>query len=332
MTREFINVTQSYNNRVPITWGFTGCEEGQDCSTTVFAAALVRHGCTTKKKPLDYEILSSDPASAEVMGGDEWSAFEVDITWNVHENDTVTASLDSTSTYEYIDMTVSYFNATGPRRCAGEYITTHCQLRPAIGEYPIHLRNSTVTFGTSLSNPKIKALANNTWALYASGTQTTTLGGLYLAGYDLFSANVSVYMSGAVGMWQLMGLNTFSTPYVNDTGLDDQGDCARNWRDPTDDIMAGFNQLMFRTSLGAANVKPTNVTASPNFMDDTYAVNQSFPGIQRGQQNVYKTHYGFLGLALGFMVVAISVGNSRPKMSRAGSAGLKPSWAQPGLG
>ena len=280
MTQEFAAVMSQYTTRAPMTGSFAGECPGT-CFMTVQAAALAKVDCSTTSVPLNYSAAASPSVDLHGGGpiGETWPAFAVDFDWQDNED----------SNMESVNMTVGYAKT---EHCAGEYVTQSCLLRPATAEYDIKLQNGIVNFASRPTDPPIVALA-------ANGNPygfELTMGGLSLAANDSFSANVSVYLTGVYG-YQFLGLNTFAMGYVDNLEADD---CQRAWRDPTDDIMASLNEIVFRISLNQ-----THVNATANAMDNGWSQSQDLEASHVQSVTVFETWYAPVWVAILLMILGV---------------------------
>ena len=193
-----------------------------------------------------------------------------------------------------LTLNVSY---AATQSCAGMMVSNTCTLRSAVVLHHVLLNENIVTLEPPLSNLSVLALANNT-----NQTETfmtyTTLGGIAIAANDLFQTNTSIRFNG-VGGYQPFGLSTFASGYLgNGTEL---RSCQYNWLDPTNDILAALQELMFRTAIRAANASDYD----PGSIENNFPIKQKLQGTVLGTQNVFKTHYAFGAAAAGVTVLGL---------------------------
>jgi hypothetical protein len=147
----------------------------------------------------------------------------------------------------------------------GNWTQTACTLAPASAEYSIIIDDDVISFREPPSSPKIVSLAHNTaitpetvehyGLLQPGGLVRTTLTGLVAAATCHFGADEALVplnntrILGLVPLVQSWFPMKHMTNYVKwSEGIDR----APGWRDPTAEVMAGLNTLMFRTGVYAA--------------------------------------------------------------------------------
>lgn len=286
----FVQIMQDYINRSPLTSGFSGCFGS--CSVDVPAAGLAWE-CSATSSPINYEENLPGPEGGQIPT----AAYQLYPAFSVSfglESDGVHPSM--------VEMTVEYANTTS---CSGELVTKACNLTSAVLLYHVALADNVVTLMPPLTNLIVLAEANNT--LVAEGYQTfSTLGGIYLAAFDLFTANVTLNFIGSGG-YQANNLTTFASAYAG-SGSAANSTCQFDWTDPTDDIIASLENIMFRAALQIPIELPnnTNPYGPTGTMDTTsFPTKQTLQGIDIGAQNFFKTQYAFMGAAAGVITLAV---------------------------
>jgi hypothetical protein len=277
-------VTQSYINRTPITSGFKGCIG--TCTVDVPAAGLA-YSCSTTESPIDYNPITNSNGTFNSESFNTYPAFSVNLEWG-------SGGRGQNDGRSYIDMIVSYAKTTS---CSGVIITNTCILTSAVLLYHVLLKDNTATLVPPLTNLTVLALANNTGQV-ETFQSLSTLGGIAIAGNDLFNANVSIRFDG-VGGFQPFGLSTFASGYIGNGTL--LRECQYNWVDPTNDILAALNNIMFRTALHIANASDY----APSDIEDNFPINNILQGTADGVQSVFKTDYAFVGAAVGIIVLGV---------------------------
>ena len=81
--------------------------------------------------------------------------------------------------------------------------------------------------------------------------------------------------------------------------------CPGSFKDPTDDILSAFNEILFRTSIHAGNpATKLNLTEHP--LDPGLSLYQEVQVLQTSSQNVYRT----VGWALWSAVAVTGIGRT----------------------
>ncbi|KAE9364987.1 hypothetical protein N431DRAFT_446700 [Stipitochalara longipes BDJ] len=257
---------------------------------------FVRQNCSTYAIPLN---MSGASLAVFNDNGTRYPSFNVSLLWKSGLPGMPTISIRQTQitpdNFEFINFTIGIANTVD---CIGNFVVQSCALVPAILEYPIRLENNTVTFNTTLSNLSTVVLANNTADSSQVQVQTLnhryTISGVARAAADLFTT--STVITAENGDLQFSGLTIFGEQYVNGTSVG----CQHTWEDPTDDILAALNEIMFRTSLYA----PTAVQpgATPQY---DYNPNQTFLATQLKTQNVFRSNFPALYAAIAVLSLGI---------------------------
>ena len=166
-------MTQDYLNRVPISSGLTGCPD--KCELDVPAAGFAV-SCSFTKAPIDY--IAPYGATNEF---DTNPAFSVQIEWGPGGTDIGRTSLK---------LLVAYSQT---QNCSGVILSETCVLRSATVLHHVLLNQNIVTLvpPPAHSNLPVVALAPNT--TYVETFETfSTLGGIAIAGSDLFETNTTL--------------------------------------------------------------------------------------------------------------------------------------------
>ena len=133
---------------------------------------------------------------------------------------------------------------------------------------------------------------------------TQRLEGLPLAAKDLFGTNTTVRPS--LGNWQESNLSTFANQYYKNRNTLDHHvadlSCPSSWSNPTDDILAALNNIMFRTALKAASVNQTLYPLEGNF-----PIHSTIEAIRTTEQSVYQSNMGYLYAAIGILQLGVIV-------------------------
>ncbi|MCJ1434999.1 hypothetical protein MMC27_004369 [Xylographa pallens] len=295
LTAQFAQVMKHYNARNPIRNGFRGCNGS--CTATVPAAGFSVNCSNPLGTPVDYNPIISNDTKGSV-GSNTQPIFTTNLTWSSGFGH----SLAESHSPEQVILTVGYSNTTN---CSGTFYTTICTLTEAVVEYQVSLVNESVALASTATNLIVVAIGNSTSDVvggYDAG-QNVTLGGFSLAGNDLFGAHTSQSFVGAAGLFQLNDLDTFASQYI--VNFEFVENCQYTWKDPTDDILLALHEIMFRTAISAANVSAFSIISTPQG-NLTLPTNMTIPALQTFAQNVYSSHFAFLGGALTVMALGIA--------------------------
>ncbi|KAI9719375.1 MAG: hypothetical protein M1812_003446 [Candelaria pacifica] len=254
----FARVMQDYGNRVPIN-SFTGCYG--TCSLKVKAFGFTTH-CATETSPINHTIstLSTENPDHPLF-------------WTEHDLKNGGILLNS-----------SYASFHGAPN-SGIMISSVCILRPATLEYPLVSHNGTLQLQTSTSNYTVISMSN----VPDEMTGRTVLGGIQLAADNTFRSSATTRWAGAVE-WDFVSEGSLATRYINESDAHHVSFTSEiSFRDPIPDILASFNDIMFRFALAAANS----------------STKQTVPAVQKSEQNIYQSHYRYLAGALMISLFSI---------------------------
>ncbi len=253
----FAGVIHDYGNRVPIN-SFTGCSG--TCSLTVKAFGFTPQ-CATSTTPINHTIFDDSAQNPD------YPLFYSGI------------GMDS----DGIILNVFYASF---RPAPGIDLLTSslCTLRPAALEYPVVSKNGTLQLQTSTSNYTVSSMID----FYDSFHGPTILGGIQMATGNLFESEASTRYGGAVS-WVYSSRGLLASQYINYTEAKAASQSKISFRDPTPDILASFNEIMFRFALAAANS----------------STNQVVSATQVSAQNIYQSHYRYLAGAMVVMLFSI---------------------------
>ena len=214
------------------------------------------------------------------------------------KGDTLTRTIDSIP--EQLELTVGYPNTSN---CSGTFITKTCTLTEAVIDYPATLVNSTVTLDLT-RDPRVITLGNPFADIslgYDPGANLT-LGGFALAGADLFGSNTSLRLVGAAGVFQIEGMNTFTSQYIVNASY--VGNCQFTFNDPTRDILTALHEIMFRTALNSSNVEKSVIIQNKQG-NYTFYAQQPVAASRTFLQNVFQSHFGYLSGAIALITLGI---------------------------
>ncbi|KAF2233588.1 hypothetical protein EV356DRAFT_503389 [Viridothelium virens] len=295
---EFYSVFSNWTAGSPITSAITGCPGV--CTATVQAAALAMSTCSSHSMPIDYTkpLVGNQTAVYDEcrIAPTNLDAFTI----------TLATALDGLGN-ERLDLKVGMTDTDVAKTCVGEFTTKTCHLVSATAEYDVTISNGNIDLEQP---PRILNVANNTrinnqtisqFNLRFKGQDWlhTTLGGLSMAAAIQFMTLAGLMPSMANGdNPSLTGSNAFSYKMItNENAWDEETDCAPAWKDPTTDILAALNELMFRASVYTAQAY--NETYLKARMDPGLNVSSVVQGTRHDPINVFHVnYYYFLAAAL----------------------------------
>ncbi|KAK5697491.1 hypothetical protein LTR97_007629 [Elasticomyces elasticus] len=167
----------------------------------------------------------------------------------------------------------------------GSYVDTICYYSPAILEYEVSIQGKRFTI---VKSGKTISIANNTVSFNAdlafSQIQLNTIDALTLYLNLYVGANASMIMSAHPepgDHWGLSPLSSSSSAGVAKY-LDYSGADSMRFKDPTSDILADLNEMMFRAAV--LSTTWSNITS---LMDEGLSVEQTLHSTQTVTENVY---------------------------------------------
>ena len=289
----FARVMQKYQSRTPIILDFDGCEG--TCPTNIRGAGFsVNCSIPDITQSIDYNPREDANGTGSNIG-DANPIFIVDVEW-MHNVDYSNSSTNNMP--EQIQVTVSYPTTTA---CVGTLTTKTCILTEANVDYAISLVNSTATLDLT-SSPKVIGLGNSSANIpvsYEAGAGLT-LGGFALVGTDLFGSNASITFAGAVG-YEAEGFNIFTSQYVDNPSY---LGCQYTFSDPMKDILNALHEIMFRTALDSSSVADSVFIVNAQGNNTLYN-QQPVSASRTFSQNVFRSHYKYLGGAIALIAVGI---------------------------
>ncbi|KAF4626857.1 hypothetical protein G7Y89_g11298 [Cudoniella acicularis] len=299
----FSGVFNNYTNRISITNGFDGCPGV----------------CTANVPGVGFKVLCAPDANTTwtmkdyIGNGVSKPQFTTSTTWRAQTpdgNDNIAAN----GSYEYLTLSAGWaINTVTPLL----FVNRVCNLSLAMVSYPLKIVNNTVSLTLPPdTNPEV--LYDLPTASTAPGmglTGSTTLGGFSLIGNvndfgespteGPFYANVSMIANGALAIYSLYGLNSFTWSHAmnSDPDWNVMQYSGYAWRDPVPDILAAYHEIMFRLGLSAA----TNATlVSPLVLGGkTYTSVRSVSATYVFNENYYVSNYGYLAGAMTVILLAI---------------------------
>lgn len=274
---EYATVVQEYNANVPQTIENTGCNGV--CSTYVSGVGLSLN-CSAYEIPFNItEASSTSPQFDIAINGTD--VFETQLVW------------DGTRAGN-ISLGVLY-KETGD--CAGVLQVRNCTIHAARVRYPVIIDSNKSTIAldpsTTVFDDLMLGLMPVELVDWYEGN--STLGGYWLALKNRFESSAHLRWVGAAG-YELITTGNTATQYAVLDGSGPYGaalassSCGITFANPLDDVLASARDLMFRTSLAAAN------TSTPV---------QSLAATETQQRAVFQSSYPYLAGAVGVTVVAL---------------------------
>lgn len=220
---------------------------------------------------------------------------------------------------EAINYTVMYRESEG---CGlGHVSRVNCLLRSAIGLYPVNFNGSVIEI-SSPAKIDLVALANNTsfgddLRYVHTVEHSSTLAGVAfqartMYGQEVWGVNdsgVAVELNGYTGFAQKFAKTVPESILKTCTSFEDSL-LGNSFRDPTDYIMDGLNDLMFRMGFAASWFDSitfgSTVVPMRALVDNGVPLSQNVAGEQFGQHNIYQTNYWYFLAAALVELVCVS--------------------------
>ena len=301
-----LSVMNEFSSGTPITSAIQGCVD--NCIATIRAPALVSHNCNwnvtwknfsapyTKAENKVYYSTGGFPTSREL--------FETKLTPIYGATET-------------LDLHVLLTGDQVAKTCAGPVNSTHCYLRSAIAEYEVRVTNGAVTL-IDPANPTFIAWANNTAITNAtidryhlrenngSAWINTTLSGIVNA----FSFAFEFYgyadqPKAKSGTFNIYNSETWFE-YQHTTNYQQYNNhkaCTYTWRDPRPAVMAGLNELMFRTGVHVAN--NYDLSSLKRRLDPGVQMKYNVTGKLQSPVEVFKSDFPFFVAAAAIQQLTI---------------------------
>lgn len=193
----------------------------------------------------------------------------------------------------------------------------HCILRPATILYPVVVKNKILTLQGDMFTDRHIALLNSSDEISYLGGSGTTYIGYVTTVNSLYGTQINVTNAGAAG-WEFDRSGAFGAFYLDYlpdvTNLE-----AITFRDPTNDVVRGMRELMFRMAIAAAqnptsgawigsNVRPgANKTTGGVYNSSAPAFNITATAHETRSLTVYGTDYLYLGLGLAWVMLVVAL-------------------------
>ncbi|THW69029.1 hypothetical protein D6D19_08628 [Aureobasidium pullulans] len=249
LSPSMVTVMRDYTNRSPIINQLGNCPG--NCTGTVKAAGIVANCSKTINETyrLDHEFYGGDPvvvfeAKTNVM--------------NYHTHTEFNLSAFYIETKIRNDTTTS-FSQYGPpgtmlpdamQSCDGVSTQVVCELKHAVLDYPIVLRDNVISVDTRVSAVRTVQVEDNGQVSGDPERGELVFTGFSLAANSITHSAVDMSTAGRMG-WNYDSTGPLPYFYMNKEQRDDLVSCEMAFTDPTDDILTTFNEIMFRISLAA---------------------------------------------------------------------------------
>ncbi|RDW60548.1 hypothetical protein BP6252_11931 [Coleophoma cylindrospora] len=293
-TAAFSDVVNEYSNRIAITSGFDGCPGT----------------CTAIVPGVGFRV-SCDADTNTTWTSDDYMQTRRQLQFYSQTDWVATGGITVDGSPEFLSIKAGWsINNVDP------FVVVHrsCNLSLALVSYPLRIENRTTTLDLPIgTNPDVlgdlptaRTPPNN------SLTGPTTLGGFRLLGnmgfgdvptQGPFYANVSMVVNGAHGIYSLYGLNAFTWSHAINPNWDVSQFAGYVWRDPIEDVLAAYHEIMFRLALKAA-VDPSLVDPII-FNGTTYTSVRPTTASYTLSENYYHTRFEYLGAAVIVILLGI---------------------------
>ncbi|KAF7189152.1 hypothetical protein HII31_09574 [Pseudocercospora fuligena] len=275
---KFAPVVQAWSTGQSIIVNNTGCAGDGKCTGVMTGAGLAM-SCNSSTANFDLSGTNEDGSNnnASFIGMD---IFQVNFGWS--------ATIPSNIT---LDMQYK----PGKDCDQGQLQVKNCTIGAATVQYPIEIdgNKSTISLesGSSLSDDHLVSLVE--YDLENMYGLPSPFGGYAYALSSKLNSATRLRFAGAAG-YEVTSDGSTAAQFANMDDVTDytMGLCYTKFSDPTDYLLQQARNLMFRTALAQAN--------ATTMQDVTSAM-------EMRTVTVYKTHYNFLGSAVGVTFVAIGV-------------------------
>ncbi|KAE8364918.1 hypothetical protein BDV27DRAFT_157399 [Aspergillus caelatus] len=301
MTPSFQKVVLSHNSAEPMYLNDTGCANG-NCSTTIRAAGLAVD-CSLETLPQDFGSL--------IYGAENGTGKLVPSNYKgtvVGMGDAQRVMFSTNFTFDPLRRPSSFnFTATykDQKDCNSRLQVNRCAFHLATLFYPIEIVDGAIEFSSSLED--LGRTPETIAEIYDTNEQedittNSTIGGVYLAANDLLQSK-------AVGMqinhaWTLETSGMLAQDHL--TRADELVSCQDTWKDPTPQVVAELQKLMFRTALSVPNNSSQPLPLLQHG-EELIQQNQTVDVVKLEDVSVFQVHYGYLAAGAAVMGVCLAV-------------------------
>lgn len=173
----------------------------------------------------------------------------------------------------------------------------NCSITPATIEYPILLKNDTISLDPqgSWMTDRITAYWPEKFAQRAPGNMPSTHGGLWLYLNTMYTSSASTNYEEIYGELYGWPVNFKGATFLNYIGNSGEpGGCDFTTRDPTFDLMSDVRQIAFRTAVHLGIYSQSTDTVQTQVIEVQ----------QLWSQIVYKSQYTYLAVAVVITILA----------------------------
>lgn len=268
------------------------------CLAAVRGPGVLVQNCTTKTWPITPEMLSNSSST----WGSGYKPRKISPK-PVFAVQLYESSLRPNFTGpEEIELLVGIANFTN---CSGQYDEVICTLVPAILEYDIIIKHDIVDQST-LRSGKFLSVANNSFinssepiVPLAFTSFAAFLDPQFFSNASLGPSDKSADRAGNISVPLQDTFNVFSLNHALHTEV-----CESAFHDPTEDILARFNTIMFRAGLQSAAAS-ANTTNNSTTTPPPLTSNQTIPANQTLTLNVFHSDLKWFGAAALIEFLAI---------------------------
>ncbi|KAI5310387.1 hypothetical protein KEM55_007678, partial [Ascosphaera atra] len=311
----FRDAYEGYANKSPMLIDVPG-HKNANFTANVRAAGLKVKCSQTSVDTAFGDVYKYGNASYTMDNQTEYKGSSVNAPKIIHPNvDAFKTEFNFTNSWpSFINLTSKWKNGGD---CYGPLQVRTCSFQLATVIYPIEVKNGEASFSQSLSNIGldsdtvvrtylIRSHASAGTPIYYE-TDDSTLGGLYLMAKELFTSTAHITKGGDFGTGYDVAVNgTLAQDSSDNIGnvtssyADSNNGCNVTFTDPTSEIINGMQELMFRTSLRAANE-----TSTQKFNGKNVSMKQKAKAQVEKDVAIFKLHPGFLGAAAAVSFVCL---------------------------
>ena len=291
-------VLNEYLSNSTVTGSFSGCKG--ECLTAVRGPGVLAQKCNSTTWPITPEMLANSSATWGSGYSPRKIAPKPIFAVQIYDS----ALHPNFTGPEEVELLVGIANFTN---CTGHYVEVTCTLVPAIMEYDITISGGNIVAQSTLEHSRIIAPANNSFVNSSDSVVplTFTAIGAFLdpqvfANASLGPSNKNGDRAGNISVPMQDSFNVFAEDHAMHSQV-----CESQFSDPTADILARFNNIMFRGGLMAASSGADNLT---KLIDPGLSVNQTVAANQTLTSNVFHSDLSwFAGAAVIELLAIIAV-------------------------
>lgn len=177
-----------------------------------------------------------------------------------------------------------------------------CEFHYALLNYPINIRNGTVEFSAPLSDlGKSPNSVVSRYRLPAKGAAFSVLGGVYLVTNNLFKPKA--FISQTDHFWSMRTSGTLAAESID--SFDQTDTCKDSWNDPTPQVIAGMQEIMFRTALSVKTQSSNTwlVDGEPQSIQ----MKQTVSAVKVSTKTVFEMDRRYLAAGAVVMIVCVII-------------------------